>query len=83
MLFSASFVKIRAEKAVIFLWVLMKLNFHVSLKPVHFGSKERLYKIGALYQGLHQNAIFPACANPCIKYDGSNFIAWSYTSYVL
>jgi len=80
-LFSASFVKIGTEKAVLFLCVLMKLLFHIYLNPVYFGSKERLYKFGVLCHGLHNSAIFPACASPCVKNEGSNFITWSYKSY--
>jgi len=67
MLFSASFVRIGAGKAVLFIWVLMKLHFHVYLNLVYFGSRERLYKIGILCHALHHSAFYPACDSPYVK----------------
>jgi len=58
MLFSARFVKIGAGKAMLFFWVLMKLHFHVYLKPVYFGSKERRYEICVLPYALQHSAIY-------------------------
>ena len=80
MLFSASFVKVGAEKAVFFLWELIKLHFHVYLKHVQFLSKERLYKFCVLRHGLHQNAIYPAWASPCVKNEDSDFKTYSKKS---
>jgi len=60
-------VKIGAGKAVLFLWVLMKLYFHVHFKPVYFGIKERFYKFVSYVTEYTKAQSILSWARPCVE----------------
>jgi len=67
MLFNVSFVKIGGKKAVLFLWVLIKLHFHVYLNRVYFGNKEMFYKFVSYVTDYTKVQSILSCASSYVE----------------